>query len=93
MKLDSVLFLLFDRLWLHDILVLRGASRELRTLASDDTAWMDVFRCLIETFKLGEDDLKVPDYPIRTHGQERDWGSFLPSDAESVELAGLVLAR
>jgi len=93
MKLDSVLFLLFDSLGVRGLLALRGTSREFRALASDDHAWTDAFRYLTETFKLGEDDLKVPDYPIRAHGQERDWASFFPSDAESVELAGFVLAR
>ena len=93
MKLDSVLFLLFDRLGFHDLLALRGASCEFHALASDDHAWTDAFRSLIETFKLGQDDLKVPDFPIRAHGRQRNWASFFPCDAESVELAGLVLAR
>ena len=93
MKLDSVLFLLFDRLGFHELFAVRGACRELRALASDDHAWTDAFRSVFETFKLGEDDLKVPAYPIRAHGQERDWAAFFPGDAESVELAGLVLCR
>ena len=93
MKLDSVLFLLFDRLDVHDILALRGANRELRALASDDHAWTHAFRCLTETFKLGKDDLKVPDYPTRAHGQMMGWAVFLPDFAERVELAGFLLAR
>ena len=93
MPLGSVLFLLFDSLGMHDLLALRGTNRELRALASDNHAWTDAFRNLIVNFELGEDDLKVPDYPIRAHGQQRDWASHFPSDDERVELAGLVLAR
>ena len=91
MALDSVLPLLSGRLGHCELLVIRGTSRELRALASEDHAWADCYQLLFRNFPLGEDELKSPAYPERARGAMRDQNSFLPCLAERVDLAGLVL--
>ena len=91
MALDSVVSLLFENMGHRDLLVLRGTNRELRAVASDDHAWADPLRRMVQYFAAGEDELKSPAYPVRAHGERRDAFSFFPHEAERVELAGFVL--
>ena len=91
MSLESVVFLLLERLGHRELIVLRGTSRDLCAVASDDHAWAQCIRALLEYFELGKDELTSPDYPGRTHGERRDGISFFPCETERVELAGLVL--
>ena len=91
MALDSVVSLLFERLGHRDLLVLRGTNGEFRAVASDDHAWADPLRRMVQHFAAGEDELKSPVYPVRAHGERRDAISFFPHAAERVELAGFVL--
>jgi len=91
MLLGSVVPLLFERLGHLELLALRGTSRELRSLASEDHAWADALRRMLEYFELGEDELARPAYPLRARGEKCDDHSFLPCEAERVELAGFVM--
>ncbi|KAJ1478826.1 hypothetical protein T484DRAFT_1816540 [Baffinella frigidus] len=91
MLLDSVVPLLFERLGHLELLALRGTSRELRALASEDHAWADALRRMLDNFELGEDELARPAYPLRARGEQRDRYSFFPIEAERVELAGFVV--
>ena len=91
MALDLVVPLLFERLGNHELLALRGTSRELHAVANDDHAWADRLNIMVQCFAAGEDELKSPAYPVRAHGERRDEISFFPCETERVDLAGFVV--
>ena len=88
-----VLPLLSERLGHRELLTLRGTSRELRALASEDLAWTGLLRSLFgsDDEDIGEDERLVAVFPLRARGSRRDSLSFFPIEVERVELAGLVL--
>ena len=91
MLLGSVVPILFGKLGHLELLVIRSTSRELRTIASEDHAWADALRRMLDNFELGEDELARPAYPVRARGECRDSRSFFPCEAERDELAGFVV--
>ena len=90
MSLDAVLPLLYECcLGHHELIALRGASCELRSLASHDDAWTQALQRY--TRPLGTDERSIPAYPSRARGRQRDDQSFFPIEAERDALAGFVL--
>ena len=60
-------------------------------LEKEEQANAEVLRKMLENFELEENEMLVPAYPMHRRGERRDGFSFLPVDADRVELAGFVL--
>jgi hypothetical protein len=88
MPLDSVISIMFEMLDYSQLLALRGTSRELCAVASQDQAWLLKYHEIVDDFELSENVLVKPAYPLRERGERLDHYSFLPIDAD---LTGFVL--
>jgi hypothetical protein len=60
-------------------------------LESEEHANAKALREMLENFELGENELVLPAYPMHRRGERRDDYSFLPVEADRIELAGFVL--
>jgi hypothetical protein len=88
MPLDSVISIMFEMLDYSQLLALRGTSRDLRAVASQDHAWILKYHEMVDDFELSENELVLPAYPLRERGERLDHYSLLPIDAD---LTGFVL--
>lgn len=92
MALGPVVSLMFEMLGHRELLALRVTSRELHALASDDHAWAEAWKTLVEELPpLGQNEQTMAAYPKRASGERRHRYSSFPCEAERVELAGFVL--
>jgi hypothetical protein len=60
-------------------------------LEREELANAKALREMLENFELGENELVLPAYPMHRRGERRDDYSFLPVEADRIELAGFVL--
>ena len=88
MPLQSVISIIFELLNTEQLRDLRGTSRELCAVVSDDHGWFLKYREMVDGFELSKNEKLVPIYPLRERGERNAKNHFLPVEAD---LAGFVL--
>jgi hypothetical protein len=82
MPLESVISIMFEMLNTEQLRDLRGTSRELCAVVSDDPGWILKYHEMVDGFELSENEMVEPLYPMRDRGEQHVESGFLPLDAK-----------